>query len=114
MNGHYFTKDQLIIVHNKNIFNTVDMNTVFMKCGILLNISSLIYFHYSLCLIGKKTRREYYLYIMPENYRTIGIYQLSLLASHALKTVLCVVKTIPTFNKLPMILSLYYSTIYYT
>ena len=51
-NNISFVKYHFIIVDNKPILKTINMQTVLMKCGILLNILFWIPFPYSLCLIG--------------------------------------------------------------
>ena len=37
-NDFLFGNGYFIILHNKTILKTVDMNTILMKCGALLNI----------------------------------------------------------------------------
>ena len=112
-NDFSFSKYYLISVHNKTIFKTINMKTVFEKIGIFLNISSwtppppLIVFDW------ENPRWEYYLYIMCENYRTKARYWFSSLTAHTRNhyTTWNIKYAVPEFPIFPMIMYLNDSSI---
>ena len=111
-----FVKYYFIIVHNKTILNKINMQTVFDELWYIVEYFIVDFFPSSLCFIGENPRREYYLYIMCEQYRTKVRALFYSFTSHTHQHCsICNNKSdVPESPRFPMIFSLYDSSISYT